>query len=387
MIIHQFGKKLLQKSIFPYFREYLLWQSKKGRAPEFAPISINLDLTTACNFQCPHCIDMDIINTGKMLDLAYIKALLADWGKKGLKSVILIGGGEPTLYPYFGEVVRFLKRMAFRVGIVSNGTMLKKIEEVLQILGKKDWLRFSLDAGTDETFQKLHRPRVQANLTEIMAGVRRIRQKNHDLQIGYSFLIIGRGRKAGGVKLIENIKEIVPAAKLAKENGFSYLSLKPFISPEGERATVIPPADLEKIKAEIREAKKLEDENFKVVESINLLCFYDKALAKIMQRQPKTCHAGFFRSVVIPAGVFSCSLWRGFASTKISKTNQKINKDYYKVLYRNRAKLLETFNAQKNCKSVSCLYAPLNCWIEDLINSPQKIKELKPINDFGDYFL
>ncbi len=387
MIIHQFGKKLLQKSVFPRLKEYLFWQIKGGEAPESAPISINLDLTTACNFQCPHCIDGDIINTGKMLDLKYLKTLISDWSKKGLKSVILIGGGEPVLYPYFEEVVRFLKGLSLQVGIVSNGTNMKKIENICNLLDKKDWVRLSLDAGTNGTFQKIHQPRVKITLEEIVAQVKEMRQKNKEFQMGFSFLIIGDDKKVNNVALAKNIQEIVPAAKLAKENGFDYLSLKPFINPEGERATMISPANLKEIKQEVEKAKKLEDKNFKVIESINLLCFYDKKLKKAMQKQPRVCHAQFFRSVVIPAGVFGCSLWRGFNSTKIAESNQEISKNYFQSLCQNRKKLLNSFNAQKNCKSVSCLYAPLNYWVEDLIKSPEAIKKLKSIVDFNDYFL
>lgn len=390
MIVHkfEFGKKLLQKSVFPCFKKYVLWQAgKKSSISKFAPVSINLDLTAACNFQCPHCIDGDIINTGKILDLNYIKTLISDWSKKGLKSAILIGGGEPVLYPYFEDVVKFLKGLSLQVGIVSNGTNIKKIENICSLLDKKDWVRFSLDAGTNETFQKIHQPRIRVTLDEIMAAAKKMRQKNRRFQMGYSFLIIGDNKKVNNIVLAKNIQEIVLAAKLAKENGFNYLSLKPFINPEGERATVISPANLKEIKQEIKKARKLEDKNFKVAESINLLCFYDKNLKKAMQKQPKVCHAQFFRSVVIPAGVFGCSLWRGFNSTKIADTNQKIDDAYYQKLYQNRENLLQSFNAQKNCKKVSCLYAPLNCWIEELIKSPAKIKALKPIIDLPDFFL
>lgn len=387
MIIHQFGKKLLQKSVFSRFQDYLSWQIKGGKAPEFAPISINLDLTTACNFQCPHCIDGEIINTGKMLDLNYVKTLIRDWAGKGLKSVILIGGGEPVLYPYFEEVVKFLKGLSLQIGIVSNGTNMKKIENICELLDKKDWVRLSLDAGTNSTFQKIHQPRIKITLEEIMAQVKKMRQKNSNVQMGFSFLIIGDNKKVNKVVLANNIKEIVSAAKLAKENGFSYLSLKPFISPEGERSTTISKSNLAEIKQEIKKAKALENKNFKVIESINLRCFYDKGLKKMMQKQPRMCHAQFFRSIVIPAGVFGCSLWRGFQSTKISQSNQKLDKNYYCNLYQNRGKLTKSFNAKKNCEKVSCLYAPLNCWIEDLIKSPAKIKTLKAIADIPDFFL
>lgn len=380
--IHNFSEKLLQKSIFPYLKAYL-----EKRGDNLAPISINLDLVTACNFKCPHCIDGDIINTGKMLDFQYVKNLIGKWSKNGLKSVILIGGGEPTLYPYFEEAVKFLKALSLQVGIVSNGTKLEKIENICRLLGLKDWVRLSLDAGKEETFQKMHQPRVKIKLEEIMAQVKEIRKKNPKLQLGFSFLIIGDKKYVGKALLTNNIEEISLAAKIAKESGFNYLSLKPFIEPEGNRKTSISPKNLGEIKEQVQKAKKLENENFKIIESINLLCFYDKNLEKMMKKQPRTCHAQFFRGVVIPAGIFSCSLWRGFDSTKIGKTNEKIDSNYYESLYYNRKKIIQSFNAQKNCKEVSCLYAPLNCWIDELMNSPEKIKKLKSVDDFGDYFL
>lgn len=386
--IHTFSKKLLQRSVFPHLSEYLLWRSgqKKIKSENFAPVSINLDLTTACNFQCDHCIDSDIINKGKMLDLNYVKKLLSDWSKNGLKSVILIGGGEPTLYPYFEEVVKFLKKLSLQVGIVSNGTKMERIDKISRLLGKKDWVRLSLDAGQDATFEKIHRPRTKITLSEIMAQVKRMRQQNRKFQMGYSFLIIGENKKVKNISLVNNIKEIVLAAKLAKKNGFTYLSLKPFINPEGTRETTISGKNLQEIKKEIKKAKKLEDKNFKIVESINLLCFYDKNLKKTMQKQPEICHSQFFRAVVIPAGICNCSLWRGFANTKIINTNQKITKEYYKKFQKNRLAMVDNFKAKEICQKVNCLYAPLNCWIDDLIKNPKKQKQLKPIEDFNDYF-
>ena len=40
----------------------------RSKVPDFAPISINLDLTTACNYACDHCVDLDILNTGIRFD-------------------------------------------------------------------------------------------------------------------------------------------------------------------------------------------------------------------------------------------------------------------------------------------------------------------------------
>lgn len=382
-LIHKFSKKLLQRSVFSKLDKYL----KCSDDCSFAPISINLDLTTACNYRCTHCIDKDIINTGEMLDFGYVKTLIENWSRDGLKSVILIGGGEPTLYPYFEEAVKFLKKLDLQIGIVTNGTGNNKIENICELLNKKDWIRLSLDTASNETFQKLHCPRIKTNLAEILQSTKRIHEKNPDLQIGYSFLIIGDNKYVNNVLLLNNIKEISQSAKLAKENGFTYLSVKPFINPEGTRETDMSDKNLEEVKEQIRKAREIEDENFKVIESINLLCFYDRDLKKAMQNQPKVCHAQAFRLVVTPAGIFQCSLWRGFDNAKIIDTNQKITDDYYKKLHQNRAKMINNFNAKEICKDVACLYAPLNYWIDSLADSPEKLKELKPVDDFDDYFL
>src|SRR5206468_2994341 len=77
-------------------------------APRIAPVSINLDLTTACNYRCDHCIDWDILNTPNKYEEEKLRSSIAEMRERGLKSVILIGGGEPTVYPGFSGMVRYL---------------------------------------------------------------------------------------------------------------------------------------------------------------------------------------------------------------------------------------------------------------------------------------
>jgi hypothetical protein len=74
--IHDFATKLTQPGAKEALEHYVRWQVslRSGEAqasdfdptkvPDFAPLSINLDLTTACNYQCDHCVDLDILNTG-----------------------------------------------------------------------------------------------------------------------------------------------------------------------------------------------------------------------------------------------------------------------------------------------------------------------------------
>jgi wyosine [tRNA(Phe)-imidazoG37] synthetase (radical SAM superfamily) len=91
----------------------------------------------------------------------------------GLLSVILIGGGEPTLHPDFEAVVETIKRKGIQVGIATNGSRLEKIEAIADRLEEKDWVRISIDAASEETFKKLHQPRTKLTLHQILEKAKR----------------------------------------------------------------------------------------------------------------------------------------------------------------------------------------------------------------------
>jgi len=168
---HDFSAKLRQSSVVERLRAYIDWKrsgAPEGAMPEFGPLSINLDLTAACNFACPHCVDSGIINTGEYLSYSDIQHSLETLKERGLLSVILIGGGEPTLHRDFEDIVRMVKHIGLQVGIVTNGTRLDRVAAVADLFEAKDWLRLSIDAGNRETFVKAHRPKVSIDLHTIL---------------------------------------------------------------------------------------------------------------------------------------------------------------------------------------------------------------------------
>ena len=54
--------------------------------------------------------------------------------------------------------MRHLKSLELKVGIVTNGSLPKKIRAVADVLQAGDWVRLSLDSGTNETFYAMHKP-------------------------------------------------------------------------------------------------------------------------------------------------------------------------------------------------------------------------------------
>ncbi|MFA5098677.1 MAG: radical SAM protein [Candidatus Paceibacterota bacterium] len=396
---HDFTAKLRQPSLLPNLKNYLDWQrlvrganANGGKLPEvpdwLMPVSINLDLTTGCNYRCVHCIDADILN-GTSHNHETLMASLENMINCGLRSVIIIGGGEPTLYAKFENVVRFLKERGVQVAIVSNGSRNNVILNVIDCLDEKDWVRFSLDAGTNNTFTKMHRPRKIITLDEICSWAPRIRNRNPKVPLGFSFLITWEGSKnSNGTNIIPNIGEIVEATRLAYEHEFNYISFKPFLVRQNDAEVMNPETMLEfertvaNIKSAIDEAKSFEKDGFKVIESTNL-----KVLEQNTWRnftcQPKTCHIQAFRQVFTPIGLFNCPGYRGIEKARINGANAYKNQEEMQKARNKTAYLLNNFNANSECANVTCLFNQANHWIEENIGNGHN---LKPSIESHDYY-
>ena len=405
--IHDFANKLTQPGASDALRHYVRWQTAQraaedvdaasfdaSRVPDFAPVSINLDLTTACNYQCDHCVDLDILNTGIRYEHEKLISSLGLMAERGLKSVIVIGGGEPTLYPKFAETIRYMKSLGLQVAIVSNGTGNLKIAEVADCMDKNDWVRLSLDSGTDETFQAMHNPRKAFSLYDICAAVPAIRAANPDVTVGFSYIVTWRGANINDRDIVENLHEIAQATKLARDNQFSYISFKPFLTrDELNNAEVIDikeqehkQAIVDAIQAQVDEAVTLETDDFRVHRSTGLKALLEGQIQKL-EKQPQQCHMQFFRQVLSPLGLYNCPVYRNQDHGKLGDKNAVSDIDAYDATRGVAANLIRDFNATTNCEKVTCLYNDVNWWIEGLIQNPELLDTLEDSNAEPDYFL
>ncbi len=400
---HDFTAKLRQASLMRAVIDYIRWQravhaahlagTEAPKMPALRLVSLNLDLTTACNFRCNHCVDWDNLNTGIHYDESELFASLEGLIEQGLRSVILIGGGEPTIHRKFEEVVRFLKAHGMQVGIVTNGARGDVLERVAPALGQGDWIRLSLDSGRAETFIKMHAPRSKTvTLEGICAWVPKIRRANPDIQVGFSYIIVWDGsQRVEGVDITSNINEIVEAAKLAKAHDFSYISYKPFLTRFADGAEAIDlkvMTDREEVMARIvraiEEAKTLETKGFKVLESTNLRVLFAGNWREYTN-QPKTCHVMAFRQVLSPLGVFHCPAKRGSKQARVGN-NKAFTPSHREKTQDAVAAMLETFDASVECREVTCLYNGANWWLDGLVNGSDDLDELA-LPDRGDYYL
>lgn len=407
--IHDFAAKLTQPSVIHHLRDYARWsaawrkEQAQGKtldaalatAPEHAPLSINLDVTTACNYRCDHCVDMEILNTGIRYDHDKLKSSIEELARRGLRSVIVIGGGEPTVYPGFEEIMRHMKGLGLKLGVVTNGSGMKKILDVADCLDEQDWVRLSLDSGTDATFQAMHKPRKPITLDQICEGIAPCKAKNPRFKLGFSYIIVWKDCEANEFKITENVQEIVTAAERARRYGFDYISFKPFLTrAEANNAEIVGLTQEENrlapimatIRAQIDEAKKLGTDTFRVIESTNLKVL-ENGTYRNYTDQPVHCHMQYFRQVLSPLGLYNCPVYRHVPQALIGDKHAYADAPTTKTTQQNTLRIIETFNAHDECKEVTCLYNHVNWFIEDLIRNPEKIDALQPSQERDDWFL
>ncbi|HPI92904.1 MAG TPA: radical SAM protein [Deltaproteobacteria bacterium] len=397
---HDFSAKLRQASVIGSLREYITWQRELRRSsetplfPKYGPISVNLDLTTACNFSCPHCVDSRLLNTGDYLDMETIKKSIDTLQRNGLRSVILIGGGEPTIHKNFEEIVRFSKDRGLQLGIATNGSRLDKVAAVAESLTEGDWLRISLDSGRESTFFKSHRPRGRLSLESILGGVRDIKKINPKIQAGYSYVIVWGGILVNGYELAPNIDEMDQAVKNAREYAFDYVSFKPcllrlegsqkeslFDTPDPDREERI----VDEIRNNLSRAETDAAGEVKILRSVNLEAMLDQKVHEL-KVQPEVCHSQFFRTVLAPTGIFHCPALRGVEHAKIGDAagyKGKANLDFTQARLEHS---IRSFNARLECSMVVCFYHHVNWWIENYIQSGKDVQDIPMVSD-NNFFL
>jgi hypothetical protein len=403
--IHDFTAKLRQPSLAGSVERYVRWRrelararaaGRKAPAPlEQAPVSLNLDLTTACNYRCDHCIDWEILNSRHRHREQALRASIATLVARGLRSVILIGGGEPTLYPGFAGFARFLKETGLDVAVVTNGSRGDRLLEIADALGERDWIRLSLDAGSDATFRAMHRPmREDLTLDEVCAWIPRIKERNPRVRIGYSYVIVWRNASLDGVPLLENVDEIAMAAERARRYGFDYLSLKPVLERGADDAEVMTPGRagealegvVARIRAGVGRARRLAGDGFDVHVSTNLRVLL-QGNWRDFTVQPSRCHVQAFRQVLSPTGLFNCPAHRGVEKARLGDGDAYADAAAARRTGARLAGLMDRFDASRECREVTCLYNGVNWWLEKMTLDPREEIEIEAGDERDDCFL
>ena len=205
---------------------------ESNRASECIPIHVRIEPTEVCNFRCSFCwwhndrkrSTLASFNfTGKQsMGRDRLLRLIDELAELGTKACSFTGAGDPLMYPYMAQVLKRVRDNRLAFGVTSNLAM-PMSDELISILVKGNWLRWSMNAGTLETYSAVNNPRAAdtaAVFSRVKENVRRVndaRKQNGERMDFNASYVITHGNQG----------DLLQACHLAKELGLDGISFRP----------------------------------------------------------------------------------------------------------------------------------------------------------------
>ena len=189
------------------------------RGENIYPIEIEISPSGACNHRCTFCAVDYIGYEPAFLDKDIILRVISRMSKKGLKSIICSGEGEPLLNKNMSDIANGIKVCGVDVAMSTNGVLFTK-EKAEECLEAFTWVRYSIASMEEESYHKIQRgkagdlDRVKTNLADAVK-VKKYRKLKTTL--GVQCLL-----------LPDNMFQLSEMAKELREIGVDYLTVKPY---------------------------------------------------------------------------------------------------------------------------------------------------------------
>ena len=193
------------------------------------PVHLTIGFTNYCNHKCSWCY-INWNQAGKLSDRSGTtnprvpKAVNAssrlieavgEAKRMGLKSVTIVGDGEPTMHPKFIEMLSSLYKLKLDIGIYTN--LSTKNPEVLQsLIDNCFFIRGSVDAARAEVHEKMHGTDDFNLVIENIKHLIRMRNSDKTPAIGIQYVVNHH-----------NCDDLPYAAKFYRDLGVDYLTIKP----------------------------------------------------------------------------------------------------------------------------------------------------------------
>ena len=106
-------------------------------------INPSIDLSNACNLNCKYCYSENIESERKVvyddeLTFREIIKIIDAFAKAGSKSINIVGSGEPTIYPFFKEVVKKISERNIIPVVFTNGVIISSNYQLVEFLYKNN---------------------------------------------------------------------------------------------------------------------------------------------------------------------------------------------------------------------------------------------------------
>ncbi|MGN7471989.1 radical SAM protein [Brevibacillus sp. SAFN-007a] len=301
------------------------------------PIHFGIDPSNLCNHDCVWCSYTEVLPNKKMLEREVLLNAITSMSKNGTKAITWSGGGEPTTNPHLAEFFHHAYELGLQQALYTNGQLLND-HHIDAITKGFQFIRFSLDAGTDETYQKAHRVR-PGTFHTVINNISKIVKRKIGTTVGVSVIVHET-----------NYKDIVKAAELMRNLGVDYLEFKPVVFAEhqgGQQYSkdwwaneVYPLLD---------EAKTYSNNEFKVLVIGHK---FDSIIMENFGRDYHCCLSHHLQGLINADGtLYVCCNQRGNENFKLGNLNENTLEEIW--WGERRKNIISNINVQKcppNCK-------------------------------------
>ena len=183
-------------------------------------LTLDLELSHKCNYACKYCYTAAGVSMKEELNIDEVKYVIDQAYALGVDTIIIIGGGEPLIYPQLKGILQYIAEKGVHIVLFTNGAALDKdmaellyhydVFPVIKVNGVRaktiNWL-----CGNKGAYQNFLKALIN------LQNVGYFRKKN---EIGISTIICN-----------QNYDEMIPLWTWARENGI--IPYFERVSPQG----------------------------------------------------------------------------------------------------------------------------------------------------------
>lgn len=310
------------------------------------PIYMEVSPSGTCNHRCLFC-SLDFMGyQRRFLPEDLWEERVGELGALGVRAIMFAGEGEPFLHPHMADMATATQAAGIDIAFTTNGVMLvpHKSERILPITS---WIKVSCNAGTPESYAKIHRSRTGdfARVLKNMTEAANIKQKNgYGCSLGMQMVI-----------LPENMGEAHRLATCAKDAGCDYLVLKPYSQHPLSKTHIYENIKYDAI-AELEDSLRgLESDNFKIIVRSNAINKWNAN-----QKSYKRCLAlPFWAYIDSGANVWECSRFLGVDKWKSGNLAEESFADIFQGQRRR-------VNLEYGAKNMDASKCRLNCRMDNI---------------------
>lgn len=347
-----------------YHLDRVLAWLKGERIP---PIHIDMGITKFCNIGCIYCMGvLQGMNKGAMIRRDALLRFIDDCGRLGVRSIGIIGDGEPTLNPAFYDAIVRAKKAGIDTGVATNGILLD-MGRANDVLSNSTFIRFNLSSAEPDNFKKIHQANsknFEALIEKISGFVKLKKQNQYTCTIGLQMVLIP-----------ENFNQVIKLARLGAKLKVDYLQIKQCSDTEYKELG-INQRDYKNVLKDLKEAEKLSNNDYSVIVKWNKINIFGKTeIYERGFRKYDICYGTPFLGQVSGNGkVYPCGPFFGkerFCMGDIHKES------YYDIVKSDRywkvhQDIIDNIDVHHDC-TVGCRQDYINKFLWNLKNPPEHI--------------